>query len=114
MALLLVQALALAHLAVAEHVVTPTGALVDAVGLSVEHHPQASEHLCATEDGAEHPQGQADCLVGATWDTSRVPLPAPLPALAAHQPGYTPRSPLAVPPAVPLLALAPKASPPAR
>lgn len=114
-ALLVVQVLALAHLAVAEHVVTPTGALVDVVGLSVEQHTQASEHhLCATEDDAAHPQGQGDCLVGASWKTSRVPLPMPLPVLAAHVVAVVARGPSTVPSALPPLALAPKGSPPAR
>lgn len=110
--LLLVQVLGMGHLAVSHHLLSNTGAVVDAVELSPEPHSHAAEHLCEG-DVSFHAQGAGDeCLVVASWKAPA--FFAPVTVLTAEARGcgelthFVSRgqSPLAV------LFVAPKASPP--
>jgi len=112
--MLLVQVLGLGHLTLATHTVSSTGTVVDASELSTEAHSHPAEHLCEG-DVSVHAQHAADeCVVVASFKTASLTV-TPFTAwaevaLSSQQPSATERAE----PALALLFVAPKASPPQR
>ncbi|MFZ5444262.1 MAG: hypothetical protein ACOZQL_29970 [Myxococcota bacterium] len=110
---LLVQGLGFAHLAVAEHVVTSTGAFVDAAGLAEDEHDDGADHLCAGEQALHAPGGADDCVVAQTWRSGHAPSPTAVVLATLVMRAPTAASPQRGLPALAPLDVAPKSSPPA-
>jgi hypothetical protein len=113
--MLLVQVLGLGHLALAAHTVSNTGTVVDAAELSAEAHSHPAEHLCAGDVNVHAQNAGDECVVVASFKTANLtvtPFTAWLDvAPDPQQPSFTNER---REPALAVLFVAPKASPPQR
>jgi len=113
--LLLVQALGLGHLALAEHTVGEAGAQLEVAleGASgtAEVHSESAPHVCAS-DGVVHDDAPLACMVVAAWTAPSATTPRALLGVAARADAGCVTSASVVPPQFDALSRAPKASPP--